>query len=125
MSAGEDLNRRYHELCGWKVEQRGGYEHCQYFFLIDEKGEPRSKPNEGCHSSSLWLAAPPLHLDANLAIAEADRVFVLPACKKPDYTLYRGVGGWGLDSAVLNSHPFGETFCIAILKALIAAKERT
>ncbi len=90
---GEELNRKYHELKGWPKR------------------------------SGELLACPPLHLDANLAIAEANRVldvnkhywelkFASPSCS---IALIENKSG----KIVL--HAQGETVGEAILKALIAA----
>lgn len=102
---GEDLCRKYHELCGWR---------------------PKPYANPGFAGATSWLkpgggerwdSLPFLHLDANLAIAEADRVFT------SGWRLFRGVRF----SIQTGTNAFdvwtADTACEAILAALIAAKE--
>lgn len=111
---GEELNRRYHELCGWLI-------------ALDGKGSPPAK----YHCESCQLSArkdlPPLHLDANLAIAEADLAF-LNSDGKPDYTLARNRNGWHVERFIQTPTNYGRqmwfdgSLCEAILKALIAAR---
>jgi len=105
----EELNRKYHELCGWRVERN-----------------PAARPR-GFHGLSEWWVdelnghtsprLPALHLDANLAIAEADRVF---SHHWSVDRLGNKFAAWSKETLISAE---GATFCEAILKALIAAKE--
>lgn len=115
---GETLNRRYHELCGWRFENYhngGGFWH--------QRGDcKRVRLSPVCECGG-GRVIPPLHLDANLAIAEA--------CKMWPQTR----DGWLLEShqgetrLMAHEEPVtvhGEgplAICEVILKALIAAKE--
>ncbi len=108
---GEELNRKYWELKGWSI-QRWGPKKNDYWDLINPEGE------KVVHSWPLhlvWSQLPQLHLDANLAIAEADKHF------RQVYELLRGVNGWTFRENV-NARIFKDaTPSLAILKALIAA----
>lgn len=107
--SGEQLNRKYWKLCGWIRSGNGGRFH-----------SPACQRGEVNCGGSLPL----LHLDANLAIVEADQVFT---------------GGWevtrtgvfGINAYIERKRFEGfvaedcDTFCECILKALIAAKEQS
>src|SRR5436190_3267256 len=63
---GEELNRKYCELKGWTLTSG-----VDYIF----HHQPKCNPAFAMPPCKCSGALPPLHLDANLAIAEADRVF--------------------------------------------------
>ena|SRR3990167_7151336 len=107
---GEALNRRYWELRGWTCCTI----QCGYGMRPGIK-----------YDSDKLQPLPALHLDANLLLAELDRVFA--ADGKPYYDLYRDSDTWTFDPCDCKSDAqcaIGEhAFCEAGLKALIAAKE--
>ncbi len=85
---GEELNRKYWEMEGYWADKQQG---------------------------PTWFPAPPLHLDANLAIAEAKKTFNwFRLAVEPDRVVFVR-----LEIAVE-----GKDICEAILKALIAAGEK-
>lgn len=109
---GEQLNEKWHTLHGWTRPGRRWH-------------QPDCGPNGNCKG---YDELPALHLDANLAIEEADRVFS---------------GGWAITRFFYDTPQeprvriwttgrstnglYGEgphAFCEAILKALIATKEK-
>lgn len=111
---GEELNRKYHELRGWRAEQNRGYVFYHKPSCVDEVGHSR------CDCSG---APPPLHLNANLAIAEARKVFPRGWTLKHD-------GGRTVYFVPRIEPPILATIgeddnpeCEAVLEALIAAKE--
>jgi len=128
---GEQLNRKWHELNGWRVERatdRVG----QWHHLVRPDGSFRYSAIE---PDVCWQYLPKLNLDANLAIAELRKLV-------PNYgfhlgDMHDGVRGcWcvliKLPSVVASFYkPFcafnggkgPHAFCEAILKALIASKE--
>lgn len=99
---GEKLNREYHELLGWKAR--------------DSEYRPWDPPpdraDEGCE-------LPELHSDANLCIAELDRVFKRWQSWSDDGGTDRVVIQGGTE--VVGR---GATFNEAALKALIAARTK-
>lgn len=114
---GEQLNRRYHELCGWRFESYGNGGGCWHHPNCE--GVKRGDDN---HPASCHWMLPALHTDANLAIAEATKVFGAEWF----------VGGISdtvkqyfvaPDMAVPFDRHIVTSFCEAILKAMIAAKE--
>ncbi len=107
--SGEELNRKYLEMCGWDLIE-------PQFLQNDTQrktgiGRPRG--------TGTTQALPPIHLDANLAIAEADKVFGQWSADRTQ----RDVATFAAWSSDLLAEGRGATFCEAILKALIAAKE--
>lgn len=71
--SGEELNRKYHELCGWGWYCSYGHAKCdcksgRYWCNCPPRSCSHSMAADGhSHLSEL----PSLHIDANLAIAEA------------------------------------------------------
>jgi hypothetical protein len=119
---GEALNRKYHELCGWTLAQhQWGGVICLHWMPPGntEIVPPCRQARDRQEASRQYL--PALHLNANLAIAEARKVFKEWSLKtfeshcffvpriEPPILACRGDGEHGA--------------CEAILKALIAAKD--
>lgn len=126
---GEELNKKYHELCGWtlqRVKRCDPYPKSGWIYAWTPPGVER--PEFGHEDKKLRDAElPALHLDANLAIAEADRVFVewlYRSC--PFKSRHRINAYWERNPETgfyRSLEVTGATLCEAILKALIAAKE--
>lgn len=123
---GEQLNRKYHELCGWKYRE-GPH---PYLHVIDGPywEAPGDKP-DGDRAGTTEL--PPLHLDANLAIAEIEKLGGHLSLSTVEGDADCPVQGRHWNVFVETNADFKEwpeacakTLNEAILKALIAAKER-
>ncbi len=122
---GKELNRKYHELCGWKKSRQFMNEYrteTHDFWHTPDCNEStahtvhfgiNAMDGSGCRSH-----LPRLDRDANLAIAEADKVFAncWDSSRRAGQVFVstaRFVGTFYADG--------DHAFCEAILKALIAA----
>lgn len=119
---GQSLNRKWHTLNGWQVE-RASDRIGRWHHLVRPDGSRRYSAIE---PDVCWRYLPKLDQDANLAIAEADRVFAgsWNACRddaKVIFNGFRNEPGFGYVGEATGQH----AFCEAILKALIASKERS
>ncbi len=76
---GEELNRKYWELCGYKFWKLGP---AYLNRIVMQKA-----------NAVAWKDVPPLHLDANLAIAEARKKHPLWSCTCLDGQFEFWVGG--------------------------------
>lgn len=129
--SGEELNRKYWELCGWKLRKAYVSEFRSETWQVwhapdcNEYEQHTVHFGIGSEPGNCTAKLPPLHLDANLAIAEADKVFV-NSKGVPYYDLYRDADQWAFDDCNDEKlyHGVGQhALCEAILRALIAAKE--
>src|ERR1043165_801847 len=112
---GEELNRKYRELCGWTFQSyRTGGRGNGGGFWHRPTGCSKFTIHSSCDCDG-GRDLPTLHLDANLAIAEADRVFSREWAITVQRETVFFAGGIIKTRAI--------TFCEAILKALIASKE--
>ena len=116
---GENLNRRYHELCGWTIKKATSGKGITWFYLV--------RPDKGLCGNSMpdhlaWAGLPKLHLDANLAIAEADRVFLFDG--QPRYQLIMEDGLWYIKAPQQPTGKGNASLCEAILAALIKARQQ-
>lgn len=107
----EELNWKYHELCGWKIEP---FENYGYDLIAPDGKRPLGR---AFPMREVLARMPKLHLDANLAIAEAVKVLGSGF----DVRFFAdGAAQLGKGDYCTGEH----AFCEAILKALIDAKHR-
>ena len=104
---GEELNRKWHVMNGLKLDEvhDGVYHPCACGLVYAKGG--------GKYLERIEVSA--LHLDANLLIAELDRVFSRGwSCERTPFTF----SVWGPRGHAMGS---ADTFCEAGLAALIAS----
>jgi hypothetical protein len=104
--SGEALNKRWHELEGWQLEHRHGWSNPIWI---------RRLSLEWAESA---IDLPALHLDANLAIAAANRVF------NKDWSIEIYPDKVAIYDGREECVAVGGNVCLGILKALIASKEK-
>ena len=119
---GEELNRKYWELCGWTIERESHDSVYKGWYYCLAPGVTKSSQKALWCSDLKWLLSrhlEPLHLDANLALAEASKIFPLWKVEQWDGFVQFDAMGYGP-----TKYYSGQSVCEVILKALIAAKEQ-
>jgi hypothetical protein len=109
--SGEALNKKWHELEGWQLEHRHGW------------GNPIWIRRLSLEWAESAIDLPALHLDTNLAIAAANRVFKAGWFIE-HYPDAEGQYDYKFEPEEASTGYRGATPCEAILIALIATKEK-
>lgn len=116
---GETLNTQYHKLLGWTFESYGnggGFWH--------KEGCKVRARSSTCKCGGHWIL-PNLTEDANLCIAELDRVFYIQAWRRVRDTNTFALEAWtDTGGKVGYFKGDGATFNEAAIRALIAARTK-